>query len=412
MFDSQEELLRHIRLGEDSRLELKAVHFRGDRVARPGRDLADELAAMGNTADAVLILGVDDKTRDVTGIPPGRLDEVESYVREICHDSIKPPLPIRISRMELPDETGDARAVLRVDVPRSLFVHQSPGGYFDRQGSSKREMPPERLARLFQQRSQARLIRFDEQTAPGTTPNSLSPDLWKRFRTDLSPADDDEFLGKLGLLAKDDGGTIRATVTGVLLATERPEEWITNAFIQAVCYKGKERNAAYQVDQKNITGPVDQQVRDACRFVEKNMSVAAEKSPGRIEMPQYSMNAVFEAVVNAIAHRDYSVSVSKIRLHLFADRLELFSPGTIPNTLTIDSLPLRQATRNELLTSLLARCPVEIEGIGTKRQFLMDRRGEGVPIILSESEALSGRRPEYRLIDDAELLLTVFAAGS
>jgi predicted HTH transcriptional regulator len=124
------------------------------------------------------------------------------------------------------------------------------------------------------------------------------------------------------------------------------------------------------------------------------------------------MNAVFEAVVNAAAHRDYSIQSSKIRIHLFEDRLEIFSPGAIVNTMTIDSLPLRQAARNELLTSLLARCPLSIENRTGERQFLMDKRGEGVPIILTESERLSGRRPEYRLIDNAELLLTIYAANA
>lgn len=118
----------------------------------------------------------------------------------------------------------------------------------------------------------------------------------------------------------------------------------------------------------------------------------------------------FEAVVNAVAHRDYSVYGSKIRLHLFADRLEIFSPGTIPNTMTIDSLSERQFARNELLTSLLARCPMNVNAMGSQRSYIMDKRGKGVPIILTESEQLAGVRPEYRLLDDAELKLTVFAA--
>jgi len=73
------------------------------------------------------------------------------------------------------------------------------------------------------------------------------------------------------------------------------------------------------------------------------------------------MNAVFEAIVNAVAHCDYSIYGSRIRLHLFSDRLELFSPGALPNTLTVDSLTERQAGRNELLTSLLARCPMNVD---------------------------------------------------
>ena len=77
--------------------------------------------------------------------------------------------------------------------------------------------------------------------------------------------------------------------------------------------------------------------------------------------------------------------------------------------MTIESLPLRQAARNELLTSLLARCPMPFEDFPGGRNFLMDKRGEGVPIILSESKKLSGQLPVYRLIDDSELMLTIFA---
>jgi ATP-dependent DNA helicase RecG len=114
--------------------------------------------------------------------------------------------------------------------------------------------------------------------------------------------------------------------------------------------------------------------------------------------------------VNAVAHRDYSIYGSKVRLHLFSDRLEIHSPGTIPNTMTVESIIERQSARNELITSLLARCPMNVEAPGSRRNFIMDKRGEGVPIIIAESEALSGSRPLYRLIDDAELQLTIFAA--
>lgn len=187
---------------------------------------------------------------------------------------------------------------------------------------------------------------------------------------------------------------------------------MSSAFIQAVCYRGIERNAAFQLDAKDIKGPLDAQIRDACKFVERNMRVYAIKAPHRIETPQFSMNAVFEAVVNAVAHRDYSIYGSKIRLHLYSDRLEIFSPGTFPNTMTIDSLSERQSARNELISSLLARCPMNVDAIGSQRSFIMDKRGEGVPIIITESERLSGRKPVYLLIDDAELKLTIFAAQS
>ncbi|NLM17139.1 MAG: transcriptional regulator [Candidatus Riflebacteria bacterium] len=404
-------LLKQIELGEDSLLELKTVEFSGDKVTAPHRNaMADELAAMANTASGTILLGVDDKTKDIQGILPEKLDIVESWLRSICNDSIEPPLSCIIRKILLPDKQGEEKAIIKIDVPRSLFVHKSPNGYFRRIGSSKREMKPDALARLFQQRSQARLIRFDEQIVPETSPEDLNPKLWERFKTPLSPASDMEFLEKMKLISKDENNNMRATVGGILMASDAPESFISSAFIQAVFYRSAERNAAHQLDAQDITGPLDVQIKEACKFVEKNMWVFATKAPYRIETPQFSMNAVFEAIVNAVAHRDYSIYGSKIRLHQFSDRLEIFSPGTIPNTMTIESISERQSSRNELLTSLLARCPMNVNAYGSKRKFIMDKRGEGVPIILTESEELSGKRPVYRLLDDAELMLTIYAA--
>ena len=140
-----EDLARRIRLGEDSSLELKRVVLAGGRVTGPRRDdFADELAALANARGGLVVLGVDDATREVHGIPLGSLDAVERWIREVCNGSIKPPLDADIYRIEL-NGAADGRpvAVIRVDVPRSLFVHKSPGGYFRRLGSSKREMAVE-----------------------------------------------------------------------------------------------------------------------------------------------------------------------------------------------------------------------------------------------------------------------------
>jgi len=410
MFDSQKELLGKIRLGEDSILELKAVSFRGNKIAGPKRDdLADELTAFGNSFDGVLLLGVDDKTREVEGIPLDKLDVVETFVREICSDSIDPPLNVRIVRMMLPDSQGIERAIIKMDIPRSLFVHKSSRGYFHRLGSSKREMKPDYLSRLFQQRSQARLIRFEEQSVPQSSINDLSEEFWRRF-TARSQEPSEVVLLKRNLLSKEESGVVCASVAGVLFCCEHPERFLPNAFIEAVRYRGTRQDSNYQTDAQRIRGPLDQQIKQAMAFLKKNQTVKATKEPHRVEMPQFSEKAVFEAVVNAVAHRDYSVSGSKIRFFMFDDRLEIYSPGALPNSVTVESIALRQATRNELITSLLAESPVA-ETIGdVGRSFYMEKRGDGVPIILNESTKLSGKTPLYQLIDESELLLTIYAA--
>lgn len=407
---TSEELLKRIQLGEDSFLELKQVDFSGDKIIAPHKNsIADELAAFANSKSGTIIFGVTD-TKVVQGIPLEMLDTLETWIRTIVNDTVDPPLNCIIQKMYLPNANGEEVPIIAVDIPNSLFVHQSPGGYFIRIGSSKRKMKPDMLARLFQQRSQSRIIRFDEQEVHDALVSDLNTMLWQRFRTPISPRDDFEFLSKLKLITKGEGGEYHPTIAGVLIATDHPEKFLPNAFIQAVVYKSNERNASKQLDSKDITGPIDSQIRDACLFVERNTRVYATKNPNRIETPQFSPNAIFEAIVNAVAHRDYSVYGSKIRLHIFEDRVELFSPGSLPNTMTVDSLSERQSSRNELLGTLLARCPMNYNALGSTRNYLMDKRGEGVPIIIQESEKLSGKKPEYKLLDDAELMLTIFAA--
>ena len=409
MFDSQAELLDKIRLGEDSLLELKAVRFSGTRISGPSRnDLADELAAFGNYIHGVLLLGVDDRSRGVEGVPVERLDQVEDLVREVVNDSIRPPLAVRIERLELPDEGGQLKPVLKVEIPRSLFVHRSPGGYLYRLGSSKREMSPELLARLFQQRSQAAIIRFDEQAVPDASPEVLKEPLWRRYVPDTG--DDETLLRKLRLVVpSDEPGRWRASVGGVLTCCPAPEEWLSGARIEAVQYRGTARDANYQVDAKTITGPLDRQIVQAVSWIKSRMRVTAEKRPERLETPQFSHRAIFEAVVNAVAHRDYSVYGSAIRVFLFDDRLEIFSPGALPNTMDVDSLPLRQFTRNELVASLLARVPAPDDVAGTRGAF-MEKRGEGVPLILGETRSLAGTDATYESLGGAELLLTLPSA--
>lgn len=416
MFDNMADLIDKIRLGEDSYLELKEVRFAGQKVSAPHKDsLADELAAFANSRGGVCILGVDD-TREVLGIPLERLDLVEDFVRQICLDSITPPLAPVIERLMLPNTLGEQLPVLKIDVTRSLFVHKSPGGYLHRVGSAKRDMAPDYLARLFQQRSQARIIRFDEQPVPGATLDDLADDLWQRFASLRVQDTREVLLDKLAMARLDTESSPRPTVAGVLMASTDPRRWLPNAFIQAVAYRGTEvlprGDMAYQLDAQDITGPLDSQVLTACHFVRKNMQVFATKDEGRHDLPQYDMTAVFEALVNAVAHRDYSIYGAKIRLRMFADRLELYSPGSIPNTMTVESLPYRQASRNEAITSLLAKCQVpDADKVVTGRSAMMDKRGEGVRVILENSERLSGKRPLYRMVDESELLLVIPAAA-
>ncbi|MCW3481621.1 putative DNA binding domain-containing protein [Neisseriaceae bacterium JH1-16] len=402
------ELIYQIRLGEDSAYEFKSITIKGNKVEQPHRDsVADELAAFANGNGGMLVLGVNDKTREVEGIAQQDLGTVELWLTNMANDAISPPLAIETRLVEIPDHQGNAKPLVWVRVTKSLFVHRSPHGYYLRVGSSKREMSPELLARLFQQRSMARLIRFDEQLVPHAGLDAIDPELKARFlRGDLPEAMQ---LKKLYLAMEDENREVHLTVTGVLLLTPRPADFLSSAYVQCVAYSGTERNAEYQVDAQDCDGPVDLQIQQAFNFVKRNMRVEAVKRPGRIDIPQFDLGAVYEALVNAVAHRDYGMHGARVRVHLFADRLEIATPGGLPNSLTVDSMDSNSITRNETLVNLLSRYyPADP---ASQRQNMIERRGEGVPTIIAASERLSTRRPLYEQIDHTELKLTIYAAS-
>ena len=398
-----------VRLGEDSGLELKEARFQGERVSAPHRDgLADGFAAFANTGGGRVVLGVTDD-REPQSLTSAQLDLLANLVTEICSDSIDPPLDFSIFRVPAPPPTSGG--VLLVDIPAGATVHRSPDGYFRRRGDSKRQMQPDEIRRLLQSRGQSDATATYSQVVRNTGANSLSPELWRRYASSRTNDPAEITLTKLKFVKDDRHGAMRATVGGVLLAADDPREWLPNAYIQAVRYDGTRLDGNRQVDAQDIDGPLDQQIRDAMRFVVRNRRVGARQRPARSDVPQYSERAVFEAVVNAVVHRDYAVTGSKIRLFMFDDRLELYSPGGLCNSMTTEDLRTSQFTRNELLASRLGQCPVgDVPGSGG-REYFIQRRGEGIGVIEDETFSLTGEKPVFELIGERELTLVLPAAS-
>ena len=400
-----EDIESQLRSSEDSGWEFKQIEFAGDRPKRPTRDdWADEIAAFANAAGGVVLAGVSDDG-NVIGMSRSQIANLDALLVEVSTDTIKPPVRIRTHHKEL----SDGKLVLLAEVPESDSVHESPGGTYIRVGASKRLMGGDERLRLVQRRSQARFLWFDKQPVPETGFKTLAKALWKPLLSAEGAAEPEAALGKLALLDDDEAGVLRATVAGVLLCTPIPEQWLPNACITATRYRGGDRTSG-QIDAREITGPLNEQIAGAVAFATRNMQVAARKDPDRSDLPQYSEKAVFEALVNAVVHRDYSMRGSKIRLSMFDERLEIQSPGSLPNNLTVESMASRQSTRNEALTSVLARMPVGATRGGEDRRYYMERRGDGVPIIQRETWELCGKYPEYRVVDDSEVLLVIPAA--
>ena len=331
------EIRQRLRLGEDSGWEFKQVEFSGDRPTSPRReDLADEMAAFANANGGALLCGVSDGGR-LQGMSPEQIAALDLLLVEVSTDSVEPSLRINVHHREL-----DGQAFVLVYVPRSDFVHERAGRAFIRVGATKRRLGGDERLRLAQRRAQSRYLWFDRQVVPQTGFQTLSERLWEPLLSAMGASDPRRALMNLRLLASDEADVDRATVAGVLLCTKSPQEWLPQATIVATLYRGKNR-ASGQLDAQEIAGPLPAQVADAVKFVVRNMRVSARKAPAREDTPQYSKAAVFEAVVNAVVHRDYSMSSRRIRLSMFKNRLEIDSPGQLPNGMTIGGMHSSQA---------------------------------------------------------------------
>ncbi|OIR24958.1 RNA-binding domain-containing protein [Bathymodiolus thermophilus thioautotrophic gill symbiont] len=396
----KDKILAKIDAGETSGIEFKQVIVKHGKIQLKNHHLSDEIAAFANHRGGLIIFGVEDKTNQIIGIDKDICHQVVEILSSICHDLLNPSLvDFYIDNVAIDD-----KYLVYIEINRSLWLHESGHGYFYRHGDSKRKMSTEHILRIGQARSQARIIRFDEQSVPSTNIGILQKSFYQRFIPDSTNEELD--LKKRNLLYKDGS----ATVAGVLMCSPSSDDYLYNSFIQAVYYNGVEKDANYQIDAQDFKGVLDQQIINAFKFVKQYNKISATKEVGRTERPQYSMKAIFEAIVNAVVHRDYSKSGSKIRLFMFSNRLELYSPGALANTLAVDTLISNQITRNELLTRLLSEIELD-DNMKVGRKYFLERRGEGVGIIMRESEQLSGKAPIYQ-VNGEELQLTIFPAQS
>ena len=403
---SDDEIRERLQLGEDDGWEFRQIQFQGNETISPQRDdLADELVAFANANGGKLLCGVTDDGQ-IQGITPSEMAILNRLLVDVSADLIKPALYLDIQHRQL-----DAEGFVLVEIPRSDTVHERSGRAFVRVGASKRPLDVDERLQLAERRAQNRYRyrRFDQQIVPDTGFNTLDERLWEPLLSMSGAENLQHGLMNLRLLAADDSGIIRVTNAGALLCAASPQHWLPQAKISATHYRGKDRTSE-QLDAQEIVGTLPDQISEAVKFVVRNMRVAARKTPARENMPQYSATAIFEALVNAVAHRDYSVAARRIRLSMFKDRLEIESPGQLPYGMTIENMNVSQATRNEAIASVLGRIPVSDVPGSTHRRYLMERRGDGVSLIVKETWETSGKKPEYKVVDDACLVLSIPAA--
>ena len=397
MFDTIDEIQSQLEVGEDSLAEFKEVRLdkHGGFALKP-ESISGEMVAFANAEGGCIFLGIDDESL-VRGIPLSRIDDLEQWIVNVARNNCDPPIDPIMRKYQLSGPDGNEAIIFLVKINRGFYVHRTTSGhYYKRIGTTKRDLSTVELSRLMQERSN--WFVFDEQIVPNATLDDL--DL-KHLESHFGSQSTDVFRNTK--VVAEFGGELRPTVAGLLAFGRVPSDRLYSASITAAVYAGTECTSNELVDGDLIRGCAGYQIDAVVSFVARHMKRPARKYAGRKDYPQYNLDAIYEAVVNAVVHRDYSISGSRIRVFIYDDRLEIYSPGKLPNTLQIEDLEFRVFTRNQLLVQFLSRS----RSRRTDRVYL-ESRGEGVSRILHASEQLSGRRPVYELFGE-ELRLTIWA---
>lgn len=321
------ELLEAIGRGEDSRRQFK------QDVTNPA-SLGAEIAAFANSGGGQIFIGVaDDGTvRELAAVHVARLNQLISNAASIV---VRPA--INPQTENVPVGNG---VVVVVTVPDGLskpYVDNT-GAIWVKSGSDKRKVTArEELQRMFQS---AQLVHGDDVPVPGTSVSDIDVEYFRRFFKNRFEEDFDEqrlslaqVLTNMRLLSAG-----RLTVSGALLFAADPTPLVPAFHVKAVCYPGTDIHASQYTDSADIYGRIAVQFDDAFAFVLRNLRREQRgqgvNTEGILEIPRI----VFEELLaNAMIHRDYFV-VAPIRIFMFDDRVEIISPGHLPNNLTVANI--------------------------------------------------------------------------
>lgn len=434
------ELLELIKNSENT-----GVEFQLDTIESSA--LAKKLVAFLNLQGGRVILGVDDDG-SIAGLTRERLEE---WVMTTCRDKVRPEL---IPYFEIIRDVEPGKHVAIVQVDRGWAVHHmwhnNHRTYYIRVGTLSREASAEELERLFQQRG---AFRLELRGVSGTSIDDFDyrrlRDYFERVRQQTVPPErpSDEWLtieeAKARQQAQDEGDESKwphilenkkskwledsrnqwctllvntellieddnckpATVAGLLLFCANPNRFLPQAGIDAVAYPGKEKDYAAR-ERLSIRGPMtalfggkgiveNGLVEQAVEFVRRNTGVTATLADGarREQKWTYPEEAVREAIVNALVHRDYLLSGTTIELSIYEDRMEIISPGRLPNGITPQRMITGcRAARNQLLKDVM------------RDYGYLEHMGMGVPRkIVKEMQKHNGTSPD--LIEDGELFV-------
>ena len=378
------ELLDLLRNGEDSTVEFKRDDVRN-------HDLAKELVAFLNLEGGIVLLGVEDDG-SVSGTTRNRLEE---WVVELCRTKIEPPVVPTLSWTREAEPGRDVLAVRVAVGPDKPYarVHGNRRTYYIRVGGTSREASREELERMYQASGR---LRYGLKPVPGAGLDALDLRRLRDYLTRVldgdAPTEDDRtgwemLLRNLELMTESAGARV-ATIDGLLLFGKAPERYLPQSGVRAICYPGAEPDYAARADE-DLRGPLaplgaadgslveNGLVDRAWDFVRRNTAPTARlEGARRIDGWEYPGSVVREALVNALVHRDYSIAGTDVMLAIYADRLEIQSPGRLPNTVTVEGMKagMRYARNQALVNVMRDYGYVEARGMGVRNRIVPGMR--------------------------------------
>jgi ATP-dependent DNA helicase RecG len=349
----------------------------------PPSRLGAVLAGMANTNGGTVLLGIAPRSAQILGLtnPDACLDQI--FQAALLTD---PSLVLPVPRLSTVTTVGaNPSHVLVVTVPAGLpNVYSLDGRYLGREGSQTNPLSARRLRHLLVERG---VIQFESQVPPGATLDDLDPGKITAYLDALGLSGDDApeviLLGR-GILHA--GGTrpaaefdrarsgvevdrlqLRPTYAGLLLFGKQPQRWLPNATILAARFSG--RTLTDHFFKHEIRGALTDQLYQDVAFIRYHLTSEVQLvGLTHQEALLFPLEALRELLVNAVAHRDYNLQGDNIHIYMFADRIEIHSPGMLPGPMTLDNLLEARFSRNPVIMQGLADLGfVERLGYGLNR---------------------------------------------
>ncbi len=401
---TRNELLEILESGENS-----GVEFKRDDLST--QDLAKELVAFSNLEGGIVLLGVEDDG-SVTGLVR---DNLEEWVMNVCRDKVRPAI---VPFFEIVPNAKDNNDVAIIRVTRGYDVHalwhHGNSRYLMRVGSQSREASQEELARLFQRVRGS--VRAELRPVSGATHVDLDRRRLRNYFSEIRqqdvPADEEEDAWQSLLFNTEIITEEGVSVGGMLLFGKTPNRFLPHAGIDAVAYPGTERD--YDARERTaLRGPMapllddagdiveNGLVEQALDFVRRNTPVVVKALGGRcLEHPAYPHDALREGIVNALIHRDYLLTGTDVELAVYSNRLEIVSPGRLPNGITPDRMRSgTRAARNQFLQDMM------------RDYRYLEHMGMGIPRkIIKGMKEHNGTEPD--LVEQDELFIVRLHAKS